>query len=55
MINGKVKRKEKKGINKNEEGEEESGRKVGSLGAEKLKIWRKGEKFRLHGAQPFFC
>ena len=38
MINGKDKRKGKKGINKNEEGEEESGRKVGSLGAEKYKI-----------------
>ena len=36
MINGKKKRK--KGVNKNEEGEEESGRKVGSLGTEKLKI-----------------
>ena len=55
MINGKDKRKGKKWINKNEEGEEESGRKVGSGGAEKLKIWRKDEKFRLHGAQPFFC
>ena len=42
MINGKDERKGKKGINKNEEGEEESGRKVGSLGAEKPEIWRKG-------------
>ena len=54
MINGKDKRKGKKGINKDEEGEEESERKEGSLGAEKPKIWRKDEKFRLHGAKPFF-
>ena len=38
MINGKDERKGKKGINKNEEGEEEYGKKVGSLGAEKPKI-----------------
>ena len=44
MINGKDERKGKKGINKNEEGEEESGKKVGSLGVEKPKIWRKGWK-----------
>ena len=54
MINGKDERKGKKGINKIEEDEEESGRKVGSLGLKNQKYEEKDEKLWLHGAQPFF-